>query len=204
MMKSHGSLSGALLCAVLAVVLAAVPARGVSIGTCVMNLGVDYLSSREAALPGDHVRVQLTVGTGVIQGGTRATLHAVRFFLQCNGPVDHLLPCVQEGTVVAYGGDDTITTTCPGATWATGHAAAARPNQVVFMPSVPIDVPAGNPAYCQLEFDVVVLGMPRARTPGVIEQLFAVGFDQADAICDNGVRGVVGTMSGLRVCDGCN
>ena len=84
------------------------------------------------------------------------------------------------------------------------HAAAARPNQVVFSPNVPIDVPVGNPAYCQLEFDVVVLGMPRARTPGVIEQLFAVGFDQADVVCDNGLRGIAGTMSGLRVCDGCD
>ena len=204
MTTRRGSLSVAVLSTVLVVVSAAVPAWGVSIGTCVMNLDVDYLSSREAALPGDHVRVQLTLGAGFIQGGTRATLHAVRFFLQCNGPVDHLLPCLQDGAVVAYGGDDTITTTCPGATWATGHAAAARPNQAVFTPTVPIDVPGGNPTYCQLEFDVVVLGMPRAPTPGVIEQLFAVGFDEADAVCDNGLRGIVGTMSGLRVCDGCN
>jgi hypothetical protein len=168
-----------------------------------MQLGLAYVAERSVAAPGDVIRTRLTLGTGGIEGGTTLTLQALRFFLQCKANGARLLPCVQDGAVVAYGGDDTITTTCGGVTWATGHGPDPRSNQVVFTPSVPLEIPANAPAFCELEFDVTILGPSRDATPAVAEQVAGLGFNRNDAECDNGLRAVAAATGGLHLCPDC-
>ena len=168
--------------------------------SCVLNLRLDYVAN-EVSAPNDSVRVRLTLGTGAVERGSRLDLHAVRFFLQCDTRVSKLLPCVQDGAVLAYGGDHTILTTCPG-TWSTGHDATAAPNQVVFTPSESLAIPPDNPTFCELEFDVIVLGPSRDHTPGAVEQVAAVGFQRADAACDNGLRAVAAVTGGIPIAAG--
>jgi len=171
--------------------------------SCSMRLDLDYLSAQGEAAPGDLVRARLTLGTAAIAGGTSVTVDALRFFLQCNANASRLLPCVQGGAVVAYGGDETITTTCAGVTWTTGHGAAPRPNQVVFTPSAPIGIPANSPEFCELEFDVTILGLGRDSTPAIAEQVAALGFGRNDAACDNGLRAVAAVTAGIHLCPDC-
>ena len=195
------SRSTALAVALLATTAAralAQPANG-----CTMQLGLDYVAAQSVAAPGDVVRTRLTLGTGAIQGGTTLTVQALRFFLQCKANGSRLLPCTQDGAVVAYGGDETITTTCAGVTWSTGHGPAPRPNQVVFVPSVPLDIPANAPAFCELEFDVTILGPSHDPTPAVAEQVAGLGFSRNDASCDNGLRAVAAVTGGLHLCPDC-
>jgi hypothetical protein len=173
---------------------AVVPAQASPAATCGMQLGLDYVSAADSAAPGDPIRVRLTLGSGP----SKVTVEAVRFFLQCNARASRLLPCVQDGPVVAYAGDETITTDCPVA-WSTGHAGGPRPNQLVFTPDAPLDVPANTPSFCALEFDVIVLDGSRDATPEVIEQMAGLGFSRADAGCDNGLRAAAAIMGGIRL-----
>src|SRR5207247_2509377 len=105
---------------------------------------------------GNQLRVSLALGTGGLtqfcSGGTNngnmctsaancpggtcpptnQTVHRVRFDLDCvansGGP-----PCTDQGNVVQYMGDATITTTCAGVTWTSTTAQAG--NEIVFTPS---------------------------------------------------------------------
>jgi hypothetical protein len=166
--------------------------------TCAVDLGLEYVPARPVLEVGDRSRVRLRFGAGTITGGSLVSVHTVRFLLQCDNRMSRLVPCEADRTVVAYGGDATITTTCPGE-WQTGHAISARPNQVEFTPSVPLEIPAGTPAFCELEFDVIVLGHSRDATPRLVEQVAAVGFVRTDAGCDNGLRAAVAVGGGLPV-----
>jgi hypothetical protein len=180
-------------------------AAGVSAGTsptCGMSIGLDYLSGPRVAAPGDVVRVRLAVGGGAIVDGTSVTVRALRYFLGCNAGAARLLPCVEDGVAVVYGGDSTLTTTCAGVVWRTGHGASGRPNQVTFTPDPPLVVPANTPDFCSVEFDVEVVGPSRDTTPALVEQVAGLGFNRRDADCDNGLRATVGTTGGLRVLPG--
>jgi hypothetical protein len=167
--------------------------------TCAATLALDYVAGPRVAAPGDVVRVRLTFGTAAIQDGGVLAVRAVRFFLQCNADAARLVPCLDDGVAVAYGGDGTITTDCPGVAWGTGHGPSARPNQVVFTPSGPLDMPPQQAGFCALEFDVTVLDGSRDATPDVVEQVAALGVTRADAGCDNGLRAAAVATSGLRV-----
>ena len=172
--------------------------------SCTLQLGLGYVAAESVAQPGDVVRTRLTLGTADLQGATTLTVQALRFFLQCKASASRLLPCVQDGAVVAYGGDETITTTCEGVAWSTGHGVYPRPNQVVFTPSVPLDIPANTPAFCELEFDVRILGRSSDTTPGVAEQVAGLGFGRNDASCDNGLRAVAAVTGGVHICPDCD
>jgi hypothetical protein len=168
-------------------------------GTCALDLQLDYVGDGAPVLQDAPVRVRLTLGAGQIANGTTLTLKALRFFLQCNANASRLVPCAQDGFVAMYEGDQTISTTCAGVGWSSGHAASPRPNQVVFTPSEPIVIPAGSTNFCEVEFDVRVLAPSRDVTPNVIEQVVAVGFDRPDAVCDNGLRAAEAATSGITL-----
>src|SRR5215510_5933673 len=66
-------------------------------------------------------RVRVELGAGAIVGGTALLIKSVDFDLDCNANFPLTPPCTDEGAVVGYGGDSTITTTCAGIAWSSGH-----------------------------------------------------------------------------------
>src|SRR5262245_20381841 len=125
---------------VLGVALAGAVVPGTASGqaTCNGLTTIDYVSGPNFAVPGDVLRVQLSLGTGSINLGTQLTIQRLRFDLDCNSNFPLSFPCTDEGAFVQYEGDATISTTCPGIVWTTGHAVSIAPNQVVFTPNVPL------------------------------------------------------------------
>ena len=175
-----------------------------AVNSCNGLLTIDYVSGPNFTVPGDVVRVRLSLGTGSIQGGTKLTVNRVRFDLDCNDNFSLGIPCTDEGAVVEYEGDGTITTTCPGAVWTTGHPVAAAPNEIVFTPAVPVNIPPGQsipPGFCVLEFDVKVLGPSTDTTPTQIQE--ATGFTGTDAVCDNGLQSTGSQSSSIPLCPTC-
>src|SRR5207249_11901753 len=141
-----------LLLGLLAVAVSAT-ATGVAhaVNTCNGLLTIDYGGGPDFALPGDVVRVKLTLGTGSIQGGTKLTVNRLRFDLDCNSNFTLGVPCTDEGMIVEYEGDGTIGTTCSGVTWTTGHAVSDTPNEVVFTATPSVMIPANQtipPGFC--------------------------------------------------------
>src|SRR5436189_3815174 len=122
----------------------------------VCNAALDsmFVSGPNFVVPGDAtrdtVRLQLTLGAGTITGsptprGPQLTLHRLRFDLDCSTGG---LPCADQGAVVSYGGDSTITTDClaGGATvsWSTNvPGGGSATNEIVFTPSTAIMIPGG-------------------------------------------------------------
>src|SRR5947209_19990145 len=115
-------------------VSAAAPGLAHAVNTCNGLITIDYVPGPDFALPGDVVRVKLTLGTGSITGGTKLNVNRLRFDLDCDSSMTLGIPCTDEGLKVEYEGDSTITTNC-GVTWTTGHATSGSPNEVVFTPN---------------------------------------------------------------------
>jgi hypothetical protein len=167
------------------VVSLALPRTAAAVNTCNGLFTIDYVAGPNFALPGDTLRVRLTFGTGSITGGTHLTMNRVRFDLDCQNTMLGV-PCGDEGAIVEYEGDGTITTTCPVPFWSSGHAVSSAPNEVVLTPSVPFNIPAGSaipPGFCYVEFDIKVLAGSIDGTPDQIEE--TTGFILGDAMCDN-------------------
>ena len=72
------------------------------------------------------VRVKISVGAGAILGGTEVTMDEIRFDLDCDSTQPLLPPCTDEGAVIEYEGDSTITTTCAGISWASNNPGGGR------------------------------------------------------------------------------
>ena len=182
------------------------PARDASAAN-VCNAALDsmFVSGPNFVVPGDatrdKVRLQLTLGAGTITGapvppGPQLTLHRLRFDLDCSTGA---LPCGDQGAVVSYGGDSTVTTDCPGVSWSTNvPGGGSATNEIVFTPSSLIVIPGGVSNFCHLEFDLIVAnpeptsGPQSDATPLIIEEVF--GFVQAalvangDATCNNNLQ----------------
>src|SRR5439155_303392 len=65
-------------------VSAAAPGVAHAVNTCNGLITIDYVAGPDFALPGDVVRVKLTLGTGSIQGGTKLNVNRLRFDLDCD------------------------------------------------------------------------------------------------------------------------
>ena len=183
------------------------PSIAVAARTCNGLLTIDYVAGPNFPRPGDVVRVRLTLGTGSIQGGTKLTVNRLRFDLDCNSNFTLGIPCTDEGAIVEYEGDPTITTTCAGVTWSSGHAVSSSPNEVVFTPSTPVMIPAGQsipPGFCALEFDVKVLSQSVDSTPDQIEEVTGYLASQSDASCDNGLTSSGQQSASLPLCPTCD
>ena len=173
--------------------------------TCNGLITIDYVGGPAFALPGDTVRVRLTLGTGSIQDGTLLTLDRLRFDLDCNSDSTLGIPCVDDGAIVEYEGDTTITTTCR-ITWSSGHAVGTLPNEIVFTPSSPLEIPAEtpvDPGFCNLEFDIKVLGMSTDGTPDQIEETTGYLATADDASCDNGLTSSGQQAASIPLCPTC-
>src|SRR5262249_32516829 len=157
-----------------------------AVDTCNGFVHINYVSH-----VGDVVRMQVSLGTGSIQGGTKLTIESLQLFLDCNANFPLTPPCMDEGAVIEYEGDGTITTTCadPGPipiAWSSNVSGGGSAiNQITCRAPPAPDIRAGSttpPGAGDLEFDVKVIG-PDTDGDGKIEQL--VGYDIAK--CDNGV-----------------
>src|SRR5262249_31056791 len=127
-----------------------------AVDTCNGFVHIDYVSH-----VGDLVRMRVSLGTGSIQGGTKLTIESLQLFLDCNANFPLTPPCKDEGAVIEYEGDGTISTTCadPGPipiAWSTnvGPGGGSAINQVIFTAAPALDIPAGSttpPGACDLE-----------------------------------------------------
>src|ERR1051325_702116 len=188
----------------------------------VCNAALDsmFVSGPNFVVPGDatrdKVRLQLTLGSGTITGaptppGPQLTLHRLRFDLDCSTGG---LPCGDQGDVVSYGGDSTVTTDCPGVTWSTNvPGGGSATNEVVFTPSTPIVIAGGVTNFCHLAFDLVVVnpeptsGPQSDNTPLVIEEVDgfvqAAAFANGDATCNNNLQAGNEGSAAIPLCPPC-
>jgi hypothetical protein len=103
--------------------------------------------------------VKITFGAGTILGGLKLLFSGFKFDLDCN-PLDPLVPsCTDDGPVVSYQGDSTITTDCPlVSTWTSNNpGGGTSPNVLEFTPSVTFGVLAGQLALPERMHDHEVL-----------------------------------------------
>src|SRR5437773_228634 len=159
---------------------------------------------------GDQLRISLAVGTSTITGPTGApdnmTVHKIRFDLDCvqnSGGNGTNTLCMDQGDVVEYMGDATISTDCPGVTWTSSQPlGGVGANEVVFTPSTAIVIPqscapsqASPPPACggcKLEFGLRVVHQEPAgsdATPQIVEEAAGYIQGQGDAVCNEGLTG---------------
>jgi len=137
--------------------------------------------------------MQLTLGAGAITGsptppGPSIVIHAVRFVRDCHS-IGTLAPvrCTDTGNLVAYLGDETITTDCPGVTWRTRQPAGTGSSVITFVPDAPVVIfqncspRVGACGSCDLEFDLQLI----KATSAVVHEIAAYGL--GDVECSNGL-----------------
>ena len=184
----------------------ALPRTAAAVNTCNGLFSIDYVSGPAFAIPGDILRVRLTIGTASIQGGTQMSVNRVRFDLDCNDNFALGVPCTDEGMQVEYEGDGTITTTCA-TVWTTGHATSAVPNEVVFTATPAVVVPPNQPippGFCNVEFDVKVLAQSVDNTPNDIQETTGYLASMSDAQCNNGLSSSSTQSSSIPLCPDCD
>ena len=173
------------------VVLGLIAPRGLQAQTtCNGTIEISYVSTDSPNVVGSVDRVRLRFGAGGISGGTTLTLSNVFFDLDCKAG---MAGCVDEGAVVSYKGDSTITTTCANVSFSSNNPmGGAGTNEIVFTANPSIDIPANTFPYCEIQFDIQILSLSTDSTPNSIEE--RAGF--ATASCNNsGTASQIGTGS---------
>jgi hypothetical protein len=188
----------------LAVVVIGAPRSALAANTCHGFVTAQYLSTSSFHGLGDVVRVRMILGTGTISGGTMLTLARARFDLDCDAGAPFEIGCTDDGSVVSYAGDGTLTTDCDPTTFSTGHGGGSSPNQIVFTATPPLAIPAGTPQFCTLEFDVRVEARSMDVTPERVEQVAGLSVADGDAGCDNGLTAGGSQASLLELCPECD
>src|SRR5262245_61056504 len=122
---------------------ALLPNAALANDTCNGFINFDYVGAPPVTPIGDVTRVRATLGTGSIQGGTKLTINSMQFNLDCNANSPLTPPCTDEGAIVQYEGDTTITTTCP-TVWSTTHGVGPNANEVILQANPAVDIPAGS------------------------------------------------------------
>ncbi len=198
-----GAMTAAVSFLMVLAAMAVAPRDAQALNTCNAFLTIDYLSGPTFALPGDVYRVSLGVGTGSITGGTQMMINRVRFALDCSTAGSLGIPCTDDGSLIEYEGDGTITTTCP-SVFTTGHGVSGSPNEVVFTPNAAIMIPAGTPNFCSIEFDVKVLSITDLDpTPTKIEEVAGYQSSTFDAQCNNGLQSSGSQSGAIVLCPTC-
>src|SRR5438128_1040417 len=176
----------------------------------------------------DQLRISLSVGTSTITGPAGApdnmTVHKIRFDLDCvanSGGNGTNTLCMDQGDVVEYTGDASISTDCPGVTWTSSQPlGGVGANEVVFTPSAAIVIPqacapsqASPPPACggcKLEFGVRVVHQEPAgsdTTPQLVEEAAGYIQGQGDAVCNEGLTGSLQSGStqtaNMPICPSC-
>src|SRR6266436_2951711 len=162
---------------------------------------------------GNQLRVNLAIGAGTITVGTppQLTVNRIRFDLDC--VANSGFPCTDQGPVVQYGGDATITTTCTGVTWTS--STAQNGYEIVFTASKPIvlgqncgprSTPTATCPVCELEFTIAVQGQEPAgsdATPQVVEEVAGFINGDGDATCSPTLQSGTGQTADLPICPSC-
>jgi len=157
--------------------------------TCNGTIEISYVSTDNPNVVGSVDRVRLRFGAGGISGGTTLTLSNIFFDLDCKAG---MAGCVDEGAVVSYKGDSTITTTCSSSFSSNNPSGGAATNEIVFTANPSVDIPASTFPFCELQFDIQIVSLSTDSTPNTIEE--RAGF--ATASCDNaGTASQIGTGS---------
>jgi hypothetical protein len=182
--------------------LLALPGMARAQNTCNAFISFAYVAGQPFSKINDVVRVQLSLSTGTIQGGTKLNVNRLRFELDCDVDNPLGINCTDDGAVIQYEGDPTITTTC-GVVFTTGHPVSDLPKQVVFTPNVPIMIPANTPNFCTLEFDVRVVGLSNDSTPQKAEQVGGFSAATNDARCDNNLASGGSQSAAIDLCPTC-
>ena len=193
---------GALSLAIVGVMVG-LPTAAHAQSTCNGAIEIQYANVPAFDTLGSIDRVRLVLGAGSIGLGTQITISQIFFDLACKnkacvggstpgascdrfvgdtcpggGTCFALLPgtCVEDDNVMIYVGN--ITTTCTGKTF-TPNVVGGK---VTFDIATPLVVPASNPSFCAVEFDVQKNALESTdSTPLTIEE--RAGF--ATAACDN-------------------
>jgi hypothetical protein len=182
---------------------AILPTAAHAANTCNAFIAIDYASSQVFSDVGDTLMVTLTVGAGSVGGGTQATINRVRFELDCDAGSPLGLGCLDDGPIITYLGDGSITTDCPRA-FSTGHAAGTAPNQIVFTPATPFDIPANNPSFCSITFGIAVAALSDDITPGKAEEVAGYSAANADVRCDNNLSSAGSQSGSIPLCPDCD
>ena len=176
--------------------------------TCNGSLFIDYVSPPTPAYAsdGDTVRVRLTLGTGSISEGTRLEVDRIRFSLDCQFEPAFPSLCTDDGQVLNYPGDlgANIQTNCP-TIWSSDNPGGGLQNALVFDATPDFDIPAFNPEFCFLEFDLTVFRLADAAndaTPWGVEQ--RAFYSSGDAVCDNGLGTEQVQSASLSICPVCD
>jgi hypothetical protein len=168
-------------------------------GTCRASMDISYPEAGVSSEIGDLVHIQIKLGARTIRGGTSLSINRVRFNLDCNN-ANLGINCPDDGGVVSYQGD--LTTTC-GVTMTADHGPGETlPNQVVFTPSAPIVVPAGNESYCSLDFLVRIETLSNDATPLAIEQVGGFDASTGDGVCNTSPPLGAGRTISAQICVG--
>ena len=175
-------------------------------------------------VPGDPIlgrtRLRVDLGAGpifVLPFPPQVTISRFRFDLDCvensGGP-----PCTDQGDVVEYLGDATITSNCQAAggavTWTTTTEQGG--NEIVFTPSTPLvidqNVAPGDTTRggCSVAFDLQVVnpepapGQPNSDgSPQVVEQAFGCINGAGDCTCSPTLQAGSSQTDGLVLCPTC-
>jgi parallel beta-helix repeat protein len=174
--------------------------------TCNAFLEIGYGAMQPFSLPGDTVRVAITLGSGSVQGGSQVVVNRVRFDLDCDADSPLGLNCVDDGAVVTFAGDTTITSDCVDDQGALAFSSSQgiSPNQILLTPSRPVVIPANTLGFCSLEFDVVVAARSNDSTDDRIEQVAGFSAGQRDARCDNNLASAGSQSAAITLCPGCD
>ncbi len=162
-----------------------------------------YLSPANYYQVGDIVRVQIQLGSGIIQGGTQVTINRVRFELDCTALG---VPCPDAGNLISYVGNITSTCSVPvllgggSVLWTANSAGGTLPNEVVFTATPGLVVPANTPFLCDLQFDLQVNALPIGTS---ISQAAGFGIPNNDAVCNTAGSLAAGNQSTgqLNICN---
>src|SRR5207302_321309 len=142
-------------------------------------------------------------GAQSIQNGTTLTVAAVRFDLDCSDAFPSP-PCTDQGDIIEYLGDGTIVTDCAvGQTNVTWASTAVGTNEIKFVPTPSIPIPAGTVAFCHLSFGIKVANLPTA-TPNTFGTTKEIAYYGPQTSCNNGLTaGNFGTgqISFCAICD---
>ena len=101
--------------------------------TCNGFINIDYVGAPPVTPIGDTVDMEIRLGTGSIQGGTKLTLKSLELNLDCNANFPLVPPVHGRGPHRAVrGGHRRSRPTVP-TTWTTAHGVGPNPNEVFFI-----------------------------------------------------------------------
>jgi len=152
-----------------------------------VGTGMSHVENPNTVGSVDTLRIHLTAGS--ITGGALNEVTVVQVLHDLDCVASSLPLCDDDGDVMSYMGDSTITSDCLAPdgvtpiTWTTGHEVGTTPNRVVFTASPSLVMSANDSVGCDIEFQVRKESGSNDATPGLIE--IASGY--ALAYCDNGL-----------------